>query len=278
VSAADQDEQATNDERYPSPAALRGVLAREGFEPDNIAQMVDMAAVGITAMWWRNTKVEDWHAGSDVGALSDSDMYRINTRTTAKVRERLRAWCRQQGVRTMAEMGHADRVSLETVVYRLYRWFTNPRRVLVIGSTLHDVVAQTLANARARPECDVPADVTPETELAAYDDEVSRVAGYALACMDKHDPRSVFYGPAVSSIMWAPGWWRRPGYPSHVDAVFAALGNPDHRRWNGEPIPSPPAGTDLAMVRRLMLTKPWELSDAVCQWLIYDVREHYIGG
>lgn len=66
MSAADQDEQPTDDERYPSPAALRELLAREGFEPDDIAQMVDMAAVGITAMWWRNTKVEDWHAGSDI--------------------------------------------------------------------------------------------------------------------------------------------------------------------------------------------------------------------
>jgi hypothetical protein len=279
VSATDPHEQAREgDERYPSPAALGEILSQKGFEPDSLTQMLDLAAVGITAQWWRNTKVEDWHAGHDVGALSDSDMYRINTHTTAKVRERLRAWCRQEGVRTMAEVANADPVSLETVIYRLYRWFINPRRVLVIGSTLHDVVARTLANARAHPECDVPEDVTPETELAAYDDEVSRVASYLLVCMDKHDPRSVFYGPAVFSIMWAPGWWCRPEYPSHVDAVFAALGNPDHRRWNGEPIPAPPAEADLAMVRKLMLTKPWALSDAVCEWLMCDVGEHYIDG
>jgi hypothetical protein len=25
-----------------------------------------------------------------------------------------------------------------------------------------------------------------------------------------------------------------------------------------------------------MLTKPWEAPEAVCEWLIYDVSEHYI--
>lgn len=83
--------------------------------------MVDMASVGITAMWWRNSVVEGWHAGTDVGALSDVDMYRINTHTTAKVRDRLRTWCRHQHIQTMRHVAGADRESLETVVRNMYR-------------------------------------------------------------------------------------------------------------------------------------------------------------
>ncbi|WP_326550217.1 hypothetical protein [Micromonospora sp. NBC_01813] len=276
MSSRELDKTSTDEERYPSPDVLREMLANHGFEPDNLAQMVDMAAVGITALWWRNTKVEDWHAGANIGALSDMDMYRVNTHSTSKVRERLKTWCRQQGVRSMTDVAGADPDSLEVVVYRLYRWFTNPKRVLVTGNTLYDVVAQTLSNARAHPECDVPDDVTPESELADYEKEVAGAASYALLCMDKYDTRSVLYGPAVFSIAWATGWWGKPGYASHVDAVFAALDNPDHRIWRGKPIPAPPSGTDLATVRRLMLTRPWQIPDAVCEWLIYDIGEHYI--
>jgi hypothetical protein len=96
--------------------------------------------------------------------------------------------------------------------------------------------------------------------------------------MDKYDPRSVFYGPAVFSIMWATNWWRKPGYQEHVDAVFAAMNDPGFRLANDKPIPPPPPGTDLAKVRRLMLAKPWDLSEAVCEWLIDDVGEQYICG
>jgi hypothetical protein len=71
-------------------------------------------------------------------------------------------------------------------------------------------------------------------------------------------------------------WWGTPGYPVHVDRVFAAVNNPEHRCWRGRPVPVPPAGTDLAVVRRLMLTKPWQLPTEVCEWLVDDVGEHYI--
>jgi hypothetical protein len=167
-------------------------------------------------------------------------MFRINTLTTAKVQQRLRTWCRQDSIQSMPDLAAASPDSLETVLYRLYRWLTNPRRVLIIGSTLRDLVAQTLANARAHPDCELADDTTVESELAAYDEEVAGAAGYLLTCMDEHDPRSVFHIPAASTIAWATGWWGKPDYPSHVDAVFSALRDPEHRFWRGRPIPVPP--------------------------------------
>jgi hypothetical protein len=264
------------DNRPLSPDDLRDLLAERGLDPEDVGQMVDVAAVGIAARWWRNTKVEDWHAGSDVGGLSDADMYRINTHTTVKVRERLRRWRREEGICTMAEVADADPAALDRVFYNLYRWFVNPKRVLITGVILRDVVDRTLDNARAHPDCVVPDDVTAETELEEYDRQVASAAGYALTAMDMYDPRVVLYGPALFATVWARGWWGLPDYPSHVDRVFAALSNPGHRIWRGRPIPSPPDGVDLTEVRRKMLTKPWELPGTVCKWLIDDVAEHYI--
>lgn len=102
MSAQNQDAEAAYEQRYPPPDVLHSILAECGLEPDNLTQMIDMAAVGMTASWWRNTHVEDWHAGSKIGALSDIDMYRINTHTTAKIRERLRGWRRQHHITGIA--------------------------------------------------------------------------------------------------------------------------------------------------------------------------------
>lgn len=175
----------------------------------------------------------------------------------------------------MAGLAEADADSISDMLYLMYRWMTNPNRKLIIGSTIRDVVERTLANARAHPDCDVPSHVTTESELNDYRDEVDRRAGYLLACVDEHDPRAAFYVPAISAVS-AESWWGTPEYPEHVDVVFAALNNPQHRVWRGKGIPAPPPGTDLAAVRRLMLTKPWQLPNDVCEWLVYEIREHYI--
>lgn len=278
MSTENQDAETADEQRYPSPDVLHSVLAKCGLDPDNFTQMIDLAAVGMTVSWWRNTHVEDWHAGSKIGALSDVDMYRINTHTTAKVRERLRGWRRQHHITSMAAVAKADPSSLEEVIVRIYRWLTNPRRVLITGRTLYDIAAETLANARKHPDCDVPDETTAETELAEFDDEVNRKVSYLLVCMDRHDPRSVFYAPALASTTWATRWWGKPDYPAHVDAVFAAINDPGHRFWQGKPIPPPPMGTDLDKTRRLMLNRPWELPAEVCQWLIDELGEHYISG
>jgi hypothetical protein len=268
-------DEAGEHDRLPAPAMLQRMLADGGQDPNDLAQMVDAAAVGLTRQWWRNTKVEEWHAGHDIGALSDADVYRINTHTTAQVRDRLRAWCRRERVRTMTELAEADTDSISYMLYLMYRWMTNPNRKLIIGLTLRDVVDRTLANARAHPDCEVPPDVTTESELDEYRDEVDRRAGYLLACVEEHDPRAALYVPAIGTLA-AEQWWGTPQYSKHLDVVFAALTNPQHRVWRGKGVPAPPPGTDLASVRHLMLTKPWDLPNDVCEWLVYEIREHYI--
>lgn len=57
-------------------ALLEAVLRnRVGIDPDRLGPVLDLAAVGIVNSGWRNSPVEDWHAGD--GPLSDGDMLRV---------------------------------------------------------------------------------------------------------------------------------------------------------------------------------------------------------
>lgn len=58
--------------------------------PGSGGPVLDLAAVGIVNSGWRNSPVEDWHAGD--GPLDDGDMLRINAHTTWRVRQIIRRW------------------------------------------------------------------------------------------------------------------------------------------------------------------------------------------
>ncbi|MFI6694580.1 hypothetical protein ACIBLA_23025 [Streptomyces sp. NPDC050433] len=52
---------------------------KANVDPDNLATLLDLVAIGITNSTWRNSCVENWHAE---GRLSDGEMMRINSHTT----------------------------------------------------------------------------------------------------------------------------------------------------------------------------------------------------
>src|SRR5207248_843005 len=61
-----------------------------GIDPQRLGPVLDLAAVGVVNSAWRNSAVEDWHAGD--GVLSDGDMLRINAHSTWRVRQIMRRW------------------------------------------------------------------------------------------------------------------------------------------------------------------------------------------
>lgn len=56
-----------------------------GIELTERDQLLDAAAVGFTVMAWRNTSLEDIHAGG--GRLTDTVMMRANIATACQVRD-----------------------------------------------------------------------------------------------------------------------------------------------------------------------------------------------
>ncbi|WP_131770453.1 hypothetical protein [Candidatus Protofrankia californiensis] len=64
---------------------LRQIVDHLGVDPDNNAALIDLAAVTVTRMAWRDGPVEDWHAGPE-SQLGDAEMMRANAATTPGAR------------------------------------------------------------------------------------------------------------------------------------------------------------------------------------------------
>lgn len=66
---------------------LRPLLLSRGLYPDDVPGLIRYAALGLTNLCWRNSILEDWHAGD--GPLSDADMMMENARTSIIARRAL---------------------------------------------------------------------------------------------------------------------------------------------------------------------------------------------
>lgn len=80
-------------------------------DPDNLATLLDLVAIGITNSTWRNSCVENWHAE---GRLSEGDMMRINSHTTDAIRRRLARWTTEVGITSASGIALAE-VGMEEV-------------------------------------------------------------------------------------------------------------------------------------------------------------------
>lgn len=70
------------------PETLLGMLReRGGIDSGRLGPVIDLAALGLVNTAWRNTCVEDWHAG---GRMHDGDMMRVNSHMTWRARQILR--------------------------------------------------------------------------------------------------------------------------------------------------------------------------------------------
>src|SRR5690606_23630067 len=70
-------------------ARLRTVARRTAhsleLDPSEQAVVLDLAALAIARLAWRNSPVEDWHAAPD-SRISDAEMMRATTSITRHVR------------------------------------------------------------------------------------------------------------------------------------------------------------------------------------------------
>jgi hypothetical protein len=235
--------------------ALYGqVLAHQaGIDPNVLGEVLDLAAVGLVNSAWRNSPVEDWHAGR--GSLSDGDMLRINSHTTWRVREIIRRWRREIGLAPYdlaTTVDDIDVMHVNTIAYRVFRWLTTPTRRLPTGQTLRAIAGD---------------------ELDEFVDHVDRSLGGFAAQADRRSVRIAFWSAAAHGGLACRDWWGTPGWPLLVNRFLEALDNPHHARW-GEGgkyrdmlAPEPAGVADRAALRRNLLRHPWELDADTAQWL-----------
>ncbi|MFI8454562.1 hypothetical protein [Kitasatospora sp. NPDC085464] len=226
--------------------------SRAGIDPVDLTALLDVLAIGITNSAWRNTCVEDWHGE---GRLSDGDMMRVNSHTTHGVRQRLRGWAREHGIRTGTREGLAGLTveDADALGYRLFRWLTNPERKLPTGATLRDL---------ARTEAD----------LDEYVEEADRNLRGFVARMENNGVRFGLLFSAAHGALACTEWWGHPSWPTRVDQFVAVLDNPADHPYGPKEYerlrPEPAGMQDRSALRAALMRAPWELDSAIAEWLI----------
>ncbi|MFS8102087.1 hypothetical protein LFM09_33675 [Lentzea alba] len=199
-----------------------------GIDPDQAGAVLDMAAVGLVNGAWRNSPVEDWHAGD--GPLSDGDMLRINSHTTRRVRDMLRRWrtdCSIDAHSPTADLNTVDVDTVEWLLRKLYRWLTDPKRKLPIGLTLADIAGDGLDE---------------------FTDHAADTLGAVAVLAEERSTRFAFERAAAHGGLACRHWWGTPTWPQLVDRFTTAVDDASDPHWGGGRTmvrpPSRAAGTD----------------------------------
>lgn len=204
-----------------------------------------LAATRITLALWRNTPVENWHAGRS--PLHDGTMMRINAATTRLVR-------------SMLSFDHVDWVAVGLAV-------VDPSRVLPTGQSVLD-----LGLACHNPD-DPAHEDDPRDDLAEMaQDAIGWGRAYRL-----HEQEFGLRTLIEFFCAFDNGWFGAPSWGRIVDRFVAAVGDREHGHWRlhrDEPwfdewFTSRPADiADNAELRRLLLAGPDLLSEAAADWCV----------
>ncbi|KOX19731.1 hypothetical protein ADK67_32910 [Saccharothrix sp. NRRL B-16348] len=225
-----------------------------GIDPHHVGTVLDVAAVGLVNSAWRNSPVEDWHAGD--GPLSDGNMLRINSHTTHRVRDMIRRWRTDCGIDAHSrttELDELDIAAVDWLVGRLCRWLIDPVRKLPTGVTLADLAGD---------------------DLDEFTDHVTATLGGVANLAEDHSTHYAFRRVAAHGGLACRHWWGTPTWPGLVDRFVNALDDPtdphwgqDGQRYSRLP-PRPRRIKDSAGLRRLRLRHPWKLDETSANYLV----------
>ncbi|MEV6057317.1 hypothetical protein [Streptomyces sp. NPDC052107] len=234
--------------RWPKPEELITYGAQEcakrfGHLDDDA--LLWLAATRITLAVWRNTPVENWHAGES--PLHDGTMMRINAATTRLVR-------------SMLSFDHVDWIGLGLAI-------VNPSRVLPTGQSVLE-----LGLACHNPD-DPAHEDDPRVELA----EMAQVAiswGRRYCLSEKEFGLRTL---VESLCAFDNGWFGAPSWGRIVDRFLTAVDDRENAHWRihrdkpwfDEWFTNRPADiADTTEFRRLLLAGPDLLSEEAAEWCV----------
>jgi hypothetical protein len=234
-------------------AWMHAYLTQLGVDPDRLGQVLDLAVVGIVNSAWRNSVVENWHAG--IGPLSDADMLIINSHSTWRVRQLAHRWRRDLGLPydTPTAVIDDSTSDFDWLGSRLYTWFTNPHRRLPTGHILAELAGD---------------------DMAEYDQHAAGVLGGLLARADTLGVAGSLLRAALHGALACPHWWGTPTWPQLVNDCVHAAFDGDHEYWSryghqlSELPAAPPQIATPEAMRSILLRRPWTLQAASADWLI----------
>lgn len=233
-----------------SALIVRMMRERGVPEPGVLGNIVPVWAIGLANSAWRNTLVEDWHAGT--GPLSDGDMMRINSATTHGIQQRLAGWMREYDIDAGDPTDVLDDFDLEDIedlAARIHRWLTRPDRRLPTGMTLVE-----LAEAAG-------------DSVENYAEAAGEALDGFLDMADERGAAFAFLRCAAHGTAACEHWWNHPRWPAHVNAFIAEVTDPGDK-YAGQRGPRPAQIEDSEVLRSRLLTRPWELDGDSARWVV----------
>ncbi len=225
-----------------------------GIDPDRVGPVLDLAAVGIVNSAWRNSPVEDWHAGD--GPLDDGDMLRINAHTTWRVRQIIRRWRAEVGLTPESHVTVLDAVEADAVDWlavRIFRWLVTPTRRLPTGMTLAELAGDDLGEFSAHVE--------------------GTLGGFA-ATAESRGARHAVWQIAAHGGLACSHWWGTPTWSALVSAFLQVIDDPRHAHGGSDGSlrarlpPAPAQVADRAGLERILRRQPWSLESDAAQWVV----------
>jgi hypothetical protein len=236
-------------------ALLEAILRHQvGIDPHAATAVLDLAAVGLVNGAWRNSPVEDWHAQ---GRLHDSDMLRVNSYSTWRVRQIIRRWRTEVGLAAQSRGGALNAIDVDDtdrLAVRIWRWLVNPHRRLPNGMTLAELAGN---------------------DLAEYGEHAEDALDAFAATAAQRGTRYALWRAASHGGLACRHWWGTPTWPPLVDRFLYALDQPDDPPGGtdaavGTQLPAGPASTaDRGQLRRVLLRQPWDLDTQAAQWIVH---------
>lgn len=237
---------------------LRRLLQSTEVHPDDIGTLLRYAPAALTHLCWRNSIVEDWHAGPD-SRISDAEMMRANISTTRIFHQSL--WFALG--ESWADVGPFDESLLDPEV---------------LAVAFADALADAFDIDRLLPHGITLGDLGGE-EFDELQEHAALQLSALVSMAERHGSHTVVMWLGLRGLTTATShWWGTPKWPFIVDEFFRRLDDPEHERWRstGPPGPPPPPAHDRLWFRKHLLTTPEDLPTAVVEYCIHDAAIGFI--
>jgi hypothetical protein len=230
-------------------------MLRQIVDRDGSGCLIDLAAVAVARMAWRDGPMEDWHADSD-SRLDNAAMMRANAAITRLARDLLATHL--PGLSSVEQGG-------------------------VRGSSPGEVFA-AIAGALTAPDLRLPdgrslAEVVPDrVSLKRYHRAVRTWCARWAVITDRIGPEAVLLFLASWTLTTCRRWWLGPDWPAVVERFLQQLDDTaiggDLPSFNDGDVP-----VDRAVLRPQLLAGPDQLSaDAAAFCLRHGLGRHVLPG
>lgn len=238
---------------------LNEVIINGGAHPEDVHTLQRWASLGLTSLCWRNSILEDWHAGPD-SRISDGGMLMSNVATTRTYDWALVDLFRDWEIPRHACLLDIADIEADSLAYHLLTAAddtTDPDRTLPTGQTLSDLGGTQVdeLNKHARTQAGALADISADSGTDV-----------------------VFLWLAARGLHTCTNWWGAPTWPAHVDRFLNLINDPTHPHWNNTRHPGTPPhpADDPEWFRYTLLTAPDDLTLEVADWCTQRAGIGYI--